>query len=226
VAGSERLRSVLRAWELTPALHELEPGVPPAVLDEAEALLGRALPDDLRALYEAVGGGGALHGNLTLYPPVAADGDEDDLTLAGAAAAHRAWDWPVPEELVVFGDNGQGDLFGVWLPGGDDDARPLVVEVGGVFEPETLAVVGTDLAAFLTGWSAYYLLLVTPEHDTAAGLDALGVPDELRTPGAELDDDDMAALLAWASPDLPDPAPDPYERGLTAEQVAAHARRR
>jgi hypothetical protein len=225
VAGSERLRSVLRAWELTPSQHEFEPGVPPAVLHEAERRLERTLPEDLRALYDAVGGGSALGGNLTLYPPLAADGDEEEFTLAGAAAAHRSWDWPVPEELVVFGDNVQGELFGLWLPAGEQ-ARPLVVEVGAVFEPETLAVVGTDLASFLTGWSAYYLLLVTPEEDTAAGLDALGVPAELRVPGEKLGDGELAALLAWASPGLPDAEPDPYERGLTAEQLAAHARRR
>ena len=34
----------------------------------------------------------------------------------------------------------------------------------------------------------------------------------------------MGALLHWANPGLPDPDPDPYESGMTAEQVAATAR--
>jgi len=32
------------------------------------------------------------------------------------------------------------------------------------------------------------------------------------------------AVLGWACPGLPDPKPDPYERGLTAEQVNEFAR--
>jgi hypothetical protein len=37
-------------------------------------------------------------------------------------------------------------------------------------------------------------------------------------------DDEFFALLQWANPRLHDPRPDPYKRGLTAEQVDEIAR--
>lgn len=49
------------------------------------------------------------------------------------------------------------------------------------------------------------------------------MPADLRTddPG----DEDFAALMRWADPDLPDSEPDPYERGLTPAEVAVIAQR-
>jgi hypothetical protein len=123
----------------------------------------------------------------------------------------------------MIGGNGSDDLFGLWLPG-DDEARPLAVQVGETFEPASFAVVGDDLESFLAGWTAYYLLLLGDEIDVGPALDALGVPAQLRVQSSGLGDEDLDALLAWASPHLPDVHPDPYERGLTADDLAQIAR--
>lgn len=123
---------------------------------------------------------------------------------------------------MVFGGNGADDRFGVWLPG-DREARPLIVQIGEIFEDASFAVVGDDLASFLAGWSAFYLLLLGDEVDVGPSLDELVEPAQLRVQSSDLDDD-MDALLNWATPHLPDVHPDRYERGLTADDVAKVAR--
>ena len=51
-----------------------------------------------------------------------------------------------------------------------------------------------------------------------AALDLLGVPKKLR----KLDDDELfVAQRTWADPHTPDPDPDPYERGHTADELRA-----
>ena len=104
------LESVLASWRLSAPLHEPEEPATAQALEEAQAALGRQLPDAAVALFRAYRGGSFLGGNLAIYPPLA-DGPED-LSLATASDLLRSWDWPIPEELVVFGDNGAGDQFG------------------------------------------------------------------------------------------------------------------
>jgi hypothetical protein len=214
------LENVLTAWELTADRHAPEPPASPKALEEAQRTLGRRLPPAALALYAAHGGGSFLGGNLGIHPPVG-DGP-DDLSLATASKLLRSWDWPIPEELVVFGDNGAGDQFGLWLPA-EGGARPLVVQVGEVFGEPGLAVVGDDLVSFLTGWSAYYLLQ-EERGDTQAALAALGVPEHLRSLAGDGSDEEFHARLRWASPGLTED-PDPYEHGLTPAQVTAIAGR-
>jgi hypothetical protein len=110
------------------------------------------------------------------------------------------------------------------VPAEGDGVRSLVVQLGEVFEERCLAVVGDDLASFLVGWTAYYLLVVGDETDTRAAVAALGVPDELRSLDEGGSDDELFAVLRWANPGLPDPRPDPYERGLTAAEFNELAR--
>ena len=50
------------------------------------------------------------------------------------------------------------------------------------------------------------------------------IPDELRSLDEDGSEEEFYSVLAWACPGLPDPKPDPYERGLTAEQVNEFAR--
>jgi hypothetical protein len=215
------LEQVLRAWELSAALHEPRPAAPEGDLDEASRRLGRRLPVAVKQLYATANGGSFLHGNLALAPLLPAG--DDGTSVATGADALRAAEWPIPHGLVVLGGNGADDHFGVWLPG-DAEARPLVVQIGETFAPESFAVVGDDLVSFLTGWSAYYLLLLGDDADVGPALDALGVPAQLRVQSSQLGDDDLDALLSWASPHLPDVHPDPYERGLTADDLAQIAR--
>ena len=217
--GSEKVGRALEAWR---HLGELE-DVPAATADEiadAERRLGRPLPPEARRLYESANGGTFADGNLGIHPLLAEDHDE--LALTTASGLLRSWDWPVPDELVVFGDNGADSNFGLWLPG-SSSVRPVVVELGEAFDDACLAVVGDDLGSFLVGRTAYYARLIDDDAARTAALDALGLPDELRTREDADTEEAHFAALAWASPGLPDPRPDPYERGLTPEAVARHA---
>jgi hypothetical protein len=199
---------VLAAWHATAWFHE--PGAPaaPGALESAEEAIGRRLPDALRELYVRHDGGSWLGGDLTLAPLLG-----DELSVARASAPHRGWDWPVPDEVVVFGSDGGGDPFGLWLA---DGARPLVVHIGAIFEPGSMGIAGEDVNAFLRAWTAYYLLLPDREA-TTAGLDALGLPDHLRSD--DPDEETFAQIMQWASPSIDASLHDPYEALLTADDV-------
>jgi hypothetical protein len=201
--------AIIRAWRLSADLHTLRPGADDAALRAAEESLGRPLPAALAALYRFSDGADLLGGNLTLLP---LHGDEDSLGLDNASDAYRASHWPVPQEVLIFGGNGQDEAFGLWLPETADPAYDHpVVQIGELFEPACMAVYGTSLVRFLAAWSAYYLLL---EEAPARALRALGVPRALR---AEESADDYGAFAAWADPGLPDPAPDVYETAYDVE---------
>ena len=176
----------------------------------------RTIPNDLRVVCAEMAGRELLGGNLRIYP-LESD-DPDTLTVANASDRLRSWDWPVPDEMVVFGDNGQGDSFGLWVPR-DGDARPVVVQIGAVFEEACLAVVAEDLECFLRAWGTYYGLLLGEPSQVQAMIAELEVPEELSSLDEDGSDEEFYAVLAWACPGLPDPKPDPYERGITAEQV-------
>jgi hypothetical protein len=91
--------------------------------------------------------------------------------------------------------------------------------VGAVFAPACMALAGTSLTRFMRAWSGYYL--VSGDAPVAA-LDALGLPAHLRT----MDDETgFAPYFAWADPDLSEPEPDPYSRGLDRDEIASSMRR-
>jgi hypothetical protein len=190
---------------------------------DAERALDRQLPADLRELLTEVGDEELLGGNLSVYPLVPPEGDDEALTLTTASDLLRSWDWPVPDELVIFGSNGQDESFGLWVPK-DGGARPLVVEIGEVFEDACLAVVGDDLESFERGWVAYYVLMLGEPDDISTMVKEFELPDELTSLDGDAGEDEFYAILQWANPGLPDPRPDPYERGLTAAQVDEIAR--
>jgi hypothetical protein len=201
-----RLGKILATWSATAALHQWETPATDEEIAAAEAAIGEPLLPELRALYEMSDGLYLLEGNLNILPLCDLVKRSDELLR---------WNWPIPAELRVFGDNGAGDLFGLWLPPGRSTERAVpVITVGGVFKPRCMAIAGTDLARFLTTRTAYYLMVCECESEA---LDLLEVPMSLRTdvPG----DETFAALTRWADPGLADPNPDPYQRGLDAEEL-------
>jgi hypothetical protein len=198
---------LLEAWRLSPVRNDLQPGASDEEIAAAEADLGRSLPEAARALYRAADGASLLGGNLNVNPLRA-----ERFGVVVLSDWLRSVKWTIPEELVVFGDNGADDSFGLWLPRGrrDDDPAPVIqiAEVG-----DGLAIAGTSLVQFLIGWSAYYLL----DEGAESALSALGVPERLW--GAEPDDEAFAELLRWADPELSDPLPDPYGRPVDVETL-------
>lgn len=208
--GREGIDSVVRCWELS-GTSVLNAGATPEDLQRAAHALGRVLPDELVALYSRCNGGEVLEGNIQLYP---IDGDE--LSLVQGSDFLRGYDWPIPQELIVFAGDGQGGSFGLWCPQ-DQVGRSFVVEVGEIFEGGSLAVVGTSLSGFLRGRSAYFALLLEAPDDATR---ALGVPEQFACKrGDEVDEHDYDALVRWANPGLPQSAVDPYEARLTADDV-------
>lgn len=207
---SELDNRVLAAWTATAWLHEPRP---PASLDDLELVeqsIGRPLPGALRELYQRHDGGSWLEGDLVLMPLQISG----ELSVAQASKAHREWDWPVPDELVLFGSDGGGDPLGVWLPAAA--TQPIVVKIGATFEPGCMGIVGEDFNAFLRAWTAYHLLLPGREA-TTIGLNALGLPEHLRSD--DPDDETFAEIVKWASPTITGSISDPYEAQLTADDV-------
>jgi hypothetical protein len=212
---NDQIDAIVRAWGMSGAGGPNEVATAEQLLD-AQHRLGRRFPDELRALYERCNGAEVLEGNIQLYP---LDGQE--LSVVQASEFLRATDWPIPSDLVVFAGDGQGAVFGLWMPE-DERARALVVEVGQIFEEDSLSVTGTSLSGFLRGRTAYYLLLL---EAPAAAVELLGLRKGLRTKEADgLDDGDYEALLRWANPDLPDHAVSSYEARLTPDEVRRLAR--
>lgn len=207
----ESLDRVLAAWGLSPAIHDLRKPASRELIAEAERRLGRAIPDALKSLYRFSDGLSALGGNLALDPLV----DREGGGLVNLGDRLRRADWPIPDDVLVFGSNGADELFGLWYPSGARGEGPMpVVMIGSVFEPKCLALAGTDLPRFLLAWSAYYLVLL--EAPTQA-LDALAVPDALRIGNNAWS---LEPFVRWADPTLPDHDPDPYARGMDPSTLA------
>ena len=204
------LQRLITSWRLSASLHQLCSGATEAEIHEFERAAGWTLPAEWHALYSFSNGGALLEGNLGLYPLAGAD-----LSLSRASSAHRSWKWPVPEELWLAGDNGQGEPFGLWLPAATPHSAP-VVTIGEIFEPKCLAVAGSSLAAFLLSRTAYYLLACGAPSDA---LDTLGLPKPLRTESP--DDDTWLAIGQWADPGRPGPSDSPYAAALDASAANA-----
>ena len=163
------------------------------------------------SLYLHCNGASILGGNLQLYPL-----SKGELSLISASDFHRSCGWPIPPEVIVFGDDGQGDLFGVWLDR-EGIGRPLIVEIGEIFEEGCMAVTGTSLRGFLWGLSAFHALSFGGPDEA---LRSLGIPKGFMGKfGGSLDDRDYEELMRWSNPDLPNLPLSPYKARLTAEDV-------
>ena len=195
---------------MTPHHHALERGATDDDFANLEEHLGWSLPDDWRYLYRVANGASLLDGNVRFYPLQGAE-----LSLANASAAHRGWNWPIPEQLCLAGDNGAGGVFGLWRPSRSATSC-AVVQTGEVFESDCLALAATSLEAFLLARTAYYLLLLEADADA---LDVLALPEPIRA--SDPDGETWQAVLAWADPARPNSPDDPFNARLRAADVDA-----
>ena len=205
---SALLDRIKASLKLTSDLHELHAGASQRQLREFETEAGWRLPAEWRAFYEFSNGAQLLEGNVNVYP---LDGEE--FSLIRAATAHRAWEWAVPNELWLAGDNGAEELFGLWLPCATSEVAP-VVTTGEIFEPGCLAIAGTSLERFLLQRCAYYLLVCDAPAEALA---AISLPVELHT--NDPDDATWSAVASWADPARPGRSDDPYKERLEGTDV-------
>ncbi len=204
------LEPLIRCWSLSGRHHEWCPGASDSEIADAENSLNLCLPRALRAIYELSNGVGLVGGNVAIN--ALTESDPDDLSLVGTPGTLREWDWVVPDELLIFGGDGSESTFGLWLP-----ERTTAIADCPVIELTTgdaMAIAGTSFCRFLKGRTAYYLLMEEADQEA---LDALGLPAELQSD--EFDDDHFAQIIRWADPDIPDPLPDPYQRGVTVQEL-------
>jgi hypothetical protein len=214
----EKMERVLQAWKIAHELNYAESGASAGEIAEAELALGFALPDSMRTLYTSHDGGGYVGGNIqieSLLPH-----GEDTRSLVNLTQQLREWDWQLPPEILVFGGDGSDSAYGLWAADGMIH-EPVVIEIGECFDPMCFTIVGDDLASFLTGRTAYYLLLYASDgFKVMLGLDVLEVPDKLLELDFDKQNDELYyGLIQWANPDLPDQMPDPYERPMTPAEI-------
>ena len=211
---TEKMHLVLKAWDLARDLNYFYPvpPVPSDVIAQAEAALGYLLPESMRTLYMVHNGGGYLGGNVNQWPLLPTD--DNPLAIMTGTQQLREWQWDLPPELLVFGDDGSDGTFGLWMDK-RTQPEPFVVEVdgtGGAF-----AIVGDDLASFLLGRSAYYLMLYSDYFDPDRALDVLEVPEYLRR--NDFDDEHYYDIQRWANPGLPDVDPNSRDVWWTPQQI-------
>ena len=174
----------------------------------------------LHEIYTVSDGFELFGGSLTLYP-LGSSSSRVALVVDGTPYGTflRIHGWSVPDELIVFGDNGAEVLFGMWLPlnrsatARCEDAPVIsIAELGA-----GLALAATSMRSFLSLWTAYYLLQHRGLVDTMTALNYLDLPPRFQH--REATDDLVAELTAWADPSLPDCGSDPYRRPVSLERL-------
>ena len=96
---------VVEAWTATSWLHEPSPPASAGDLEAVEQLVGRRLPQAFRELYERHDGGSWLRNDVQLMPLLSGG----ELSVARASTTYREWEWPIPDEVVIFGTKATGD---------------------------------------------------------------------------------------------------------------------
>lgn len=209
------LEQIFRSWSLSENLdpergpvHSYEAGASEVTLDDFEQRVGWHFPPSWRRLYKTYNGASLFDHNLQLYPLTGKVS-----SVLECSAYCRGDHWPIPNELWVFGGNGQGDMYGLWVPP-DRPAFEAVIELGVIHEGGCMAIAGSSLERFLLRKTVDRTLGY--EGDVDAVLDVLAVPAELRVfdPQGEA----YEAILRWADPDAPEQS-DPYDACLTPKQV-------
>jgi len=141
------LDQLIAVWRETAELHELRRPCEESDLVRAEAVLGSRLPRVFKDLYRFSNGLSLNKGSLVILP-LFEEGAR--LSLVSMSDQLREWQWPIPEDVVVFGDNGCGEPYGLWI-GPHDSTRfpePIVI-VGEIFEPGSMGLYSQDLISFL-----------------------------------------------------------------------------
>jgi hypothetical protein len=173
------------------------------------------LPDALRPFYARFNGAALFDGDVLLFP-ACGDSDEDG-TVQHASRLAREAEWHVPEEVVLFGRETEGEVVGVWTGPRNTGRFPApVVLTGLIFAPAAHSLLATSVERYLLT-RVVWECLGTPFAKVA--FREFQVPALLQA--EDLEDLDGAAWFEWADPGIPRIPADPYEEPLTREQLNA-----
>ena len=225
------IQTLFDAWQAT----EIDPSVnPPATeaeIQAAEEKIGAPLPQSLCEVYQLFDGGWAWE--LDFYP-LNFPPDNSPFALTNSNEKYIEYGWHIPKEIRLFAGDGGGGGFGIWLLAcGNSIYNHPVIEVGELSGEGCMGVAGTNLLSFLSGWSAFQLVMkedselwkVELGEDKDApnrlqriqtALDTRKVPQSLRSEHHHEDpDENFAQLRKWADPLLPDPYGNSYSQLYT-----------
>ena len=210
-SASAGLLQVWNALALTGQDYEYDPGVDRRGTADVEESLGRRLPADLAAIYEAANGLYLLHGNLQILPITA---EEENWCLPRHTDWLRSVEWTIPDEVVVFGGNGGDEVFGLWIPRGSDPEKAPVVLISDedFTDDPGYGLIGSTFTRFFASWTAMYLIITEANE---AALEALGVPNDIQ----EDDEEILDRIIAWGDPTLAGDCHDPNAEGAIPVSV-------
>ena len=223
------IKTLIDCWLASDPSYTWNPPATGAEIRAAEEKIGSPLPSPLRELYQIYNGDG-IEG-LFLYrlhpnPP------DHSFGLTDVNEKFNEWGWHIPEEIRLFAHVGGGEHYGIWLPKSDSEIfKHPIIEVGSIFEPGCMAVVGTNLTSFLLGRSAYHFISEIYHFDSdeesnasnrlnqlQTALDILQVPQILRHVEFFGDDErHFSQIIKWADPLLPTRVPVLISRGIPSQ---------
>ena len=213
------LQTLIDSWVTSDPSRTWKPPATEAEIRAVEEKIGYALPSSLRELYRFSNGDEILSHYVSLFslnpnPP------DDFIGLTAVNEKFNEWGWHIPQEVRLFAGEGGSDHYGIWLPETNSEIfNHPIIEVGTIFEPGCMGVVGTNLTSFLLGRTVWSLLfeiddLEDSEEPNArdklkqvqTALDMLQVPQRFRyfDPFGDDSERQFLQIIKWADPLLPD----------------------
>lgn len=109
---------------------QIDPPVSEQQIDDAEAILGKPLPPSFREWLLVIGDAANLFGGNLQFDPLL--GQPEELCIVYNLQRLNRYGWDLDPALIVFGNNGTGELWAFDSAMLIDGEYP-VVQVGGVF---------------------------------------------------------------------------------------------
>lgn len=205
MTDAEIFSRILSFLEATESEHEL--GSP------ADGVELAPVPAPLRPFYQRINGAALFDGDLLFF---AASGPPDeDGTVQHASRLAREAEWPIPQEVILFGRDTGGEVLGVWTGPRDAAKYPSpVVLTGLLFQPAAHALLATSFERYLLTTTVWHCF-GTEYADVA--FRCFHVPPDLQVD--EVEEVDADDWFAWADPRLPALPGDPYQEPLTGPQI-------